>query len=163
MVTLRKLILLFLSFLLISTALLPACYGGASTYTKESAADDDLNIISDDNNEGAMNDRSYDIFRIKGLLLLSAWAFLFLKPAPRILGVGIVSALTSRWQQYGHENGFLPTNDTEPFDEDGMYTMFLYDLSILSMLCRVFRGRSLVIVAFMFHVWLERGYRMGYI
>jgi len=104
-------------------------------------------------------------FGLMGFGLGLAWLLLFIKGRPRLITIGILSLLTARWQHYGHTSGYLPTNSTEPFTSEEMFafvvTLFSY-LTFGSYFLRR-RGRSAVMLAMMFHVWLETGYQMGYI
>lgn len=103
-------------------------------------------------------------FKLIGFGLGTAWSLLFLKGRPHLITIGILSMLTSRWQHYGHLNGYLPTNDTEPFTSE---QLFVYGMTMLSMYtiysCFLPGRRTTVLLALAFHTWMEMGYRMGYI
>ena len=103
------------------------------------------------------------LFSLTGLGLGLGWLSLFMKNKSSFIGINIMSMLTARWQKYGHENGYLPTNSMQPFTAKAMFTFILLEFSILTAASCLLGHRSGVMLALAFHLWLETGYWMGFL
>ncbi|MCK4365536.1 MAG: hypothetical protein KAW45_05770 [Thermoplasmatales archaeon] len=102
------------------------------------------------------------LFSLTGLGLGLGWLLLFMKSRSSFIGISIMSMFTARWQKYGHENGYLPTNDMKPFTAEAMFMFILLEFSILTAASCLLGHRSGVMLALAFHLWLETGYWMGF-
>lgn len=103
------------------------------------------------------------LFSLTGLGLGLGWLLLFMKNKSSFIGISIMSMLTARWQKYGHENGYLPTNNMKPFTAKAMFMFILLEFSILTAASCLLGHKSGVMLALAFHLWLETGYWMGYL
>jgi len=115
--------------------------------------------------EELTNNKSGLLFNLMGTGLGIIWLLLLVKGNPRLITIGVLSMLTARWQYYGHMNGHLPTNNSEPFTAEELFTWVVLLFGYLTFGSCLLRrcGRSTIMMALMFHLWLETGYRMGYI
>ena len=130
----KKIIILFLSFILLSTSFY-------SIQSKE--------IIK--------NGLNKSIFRITGLTLLILWIIILLKKDVKDINIIILFILTLIWQFYRHFSNILSNNlSTETKDTSAFY----FGLLILSLFNKLYEKtniRQLFLLLFL----LEQRYRSG--
>lgn len=161
----KTLITIFFSFFLLSIAYHPIAYS--------KSIDKNINFLDIKNKVLSQSKTELLNFNLsigKLLYLLGSvgillfWLFTLVSEKPKILSVFLLSFITARWQQYGHKNGFLPTNVTVPSMSEQMYTSVLLLFGVLSLLIIFLnKGYSISLIAFLFHIWLEVGFRNGII
>jgi len=161
----KTIITIFFSFFLISIAYHPVAYSRS--------IDKNINLLDIKNKALSISKTellNFDLSIGKTLYLLGSvviillWLFKLVSIKPKIFYVFLLSLITARWQLNGHKNGFLPTNVTVPSMSDQMYTSVLLLFGILSLLIIFLnKGYSISLIALLFHIWLEVGFRNGII
>lgn len=137
---------------------------GGVSLRKEKVLVDNESIVIEDNFvpvlEAELNFNRL-LFVLVGAGLGLGWLLLFMRNRSSLIGISVMSLFTARWQKYGHENDYLPTNSMEPFTAKAMFMFVLLEFSILTGVSCLLGRRSGVMLALSFHLWLETGYWMG--
>ena len=103
-------------------------------------------------------------FYLSGLLILLMWLNLLKVKNVRAFPFYFVFFLNAGWQVFGHKNGFLPTDNLEPFIPESFYFIvfliigytFIFEYYFLH------NSRAAVLLVILYHVWWGLGYYMGF-
>ena len=160
----KTIISIFFSFFLLSIAYHPLVFAESiernidyfNIKDKEETLDK-IKLLEDNSSKGSL------LFFVSGLGLMLLWLLMFLKGNPKIISLLLLSFITTRWQVYGHKNGFLKTNVTEPFTTEQMFVYVLLVIFGISIPSSFFlrKGRSKIILVLLYHLFMGEGYRMG--
>lgn len=161
----KTLIAIFFSFFLLSIAYHPVAYS-KSINKNINFLDVKNKVLCQSKTELLNNNLNIGkpLYLLGSVLIILLWLFKLVTIKPKIIYVFLLSLITARWQLYGHVNGFLPTNVTVPSMSEQRYTSVLLLFGVLSVLTIFLnKGYSIALIAFLFHLWLEIGFKNGII